>query len=123
MSKRAGVPADPNKQLSFLTGLLKQLRLVWLLFRDSRVSLWTKSVLLISLLYLVSPIDLVPLLPGLGQLDDLGVILLGMTLFVKLCPSELVEYYLYQLEYGPESRRSQDDDETIDTTYRVVGEE
>ena len=123
MSKRAGVPANPTKQISFLTGLLKQLRLVWLLFRDSRVSLWTKSILFVSLVYLISPIDLVPLLPGVGQLDDLGVILLGMTLFVKLCPTELVEYYLYQLEYGPDTRSRQDDDETIDTTYRVVGEE
>ena len=27
---------------------------------------------------------------GLGQLDDLGVILLGLSLFIRLAPSELV---------------------------------
>jgi len=120
-NKRTTIPADPNKQLSFFSGLVKQLKLVWLLFRDERVSLWTKSVLPLSLLYIVSPIDFLPdFFLGLGQLDDLGVILLGMTLFVKLCPPELVNHYLDQLEYGEEFK---DSGETVDTTYRVVGED
>lgn len=120
-NKRTTIPADPNKQLSFFSGLVKQLKLVWLLFRDERVSLWTKSVLPLSLLYIVSPIDFLPdFFLGLGQLDDLGVILLGITLFVKLCPPELVNHYLDQLEYGDEFK---DSSETVDTTYRVVGED
>jgi uncharacterized membrane protein YkvA (DUF1232 family) len=120
-NKRATIPADPNKQLSFFSGLIKQLKLVWLLFKDDRVSLLTKSVLPLSLLYIISPIDFLPdFFLGLGQLDDLGVILLGMTLFVKLCPPELVNQYLDQLEYGDEFKNS---GETVDTTYRVVGED
>jgi uncharacterized membrane protein YkvA (DUF1232 family) len=120
-NKRATIPADPNKQLSFFSGLIKQLKLVWLLFKDDRVSLLTKSVLPLSLLYIISPIDFLPdFFLGLGQLDDLGVILLGMTLFVKLCPPELVNQYLDQLEYGYEFKNS---GETVDTTYRVVGED
>jgi uncharacterized membrane protein YkvA (DUF1232 family) len=107
-----------------LAGLLRQLKLVWLLFRDNRVPLLTKSVLPISLLYLISPIDFLPdVFLGLGQLDDLGVILLGMALFVKLCPQEIVNYYLNQLEYGDAATHELDNDETIDTTYRVVGED
>jgi uncharacterized membrane protein YkvA (DUF1232 family) len=120
-NKRATIPTDPNKQLSFLGGVIKQLKLVWLLFRDRRVSVLTKAVLPISLLYIISPIDFLPdFFLGLGQLDDLGVILLGMALFVKLCPPELVNHYLNQLEYGDEFK---DSGETVDTTYRVVGED
>jgi uncharacterized membrane protein YkvA (DUF1232 family) len=76
-----------------------------------------------ALLYLVSPVDFLPdFIVGLGQLDDLSVILLGMALFVKLSPPHLVEHYRRQLEYG--SYEDYDDkDETVDTTYRVIGEE
>ncbi len=111
-----------NKQLSIMEGLMKQLRLVWLLFKDKRVPTWTKSVVPISFLYLISPIDFIPdVILGLGQLDDLGVILLGMALFVKLAPPEVVEQHLMELDYGKDFY--DDDDETVDTTYRVVGED
>ena len=70
------------------------------------------------MLYLISPIDFVPdVLLGLGQLDDFGVILLGMTLFVKLCPPELVDYYAKQLEYGADFFN---DNETIESSYRRI---
>jgi uncharacterized membrane protein YkvA (DUF1232 family) len=72
-------------------------------------------------LYLISPIDFIPdVILGLGQLDDIGVILLGMTLFVRLCPPELVNFYLNQIEFGSDSNN---EDEAIDTTYRVVDED
>lgn len=121
MSDEKSISTKYDKRLSLLTGLMKQLQLVWLLFRDNRVSAWAKSVLPISLLYLVSPIDFVPdVILGLGQLDDFGVILLGMTLFVKLCPPDIVRQYLDQLEYGDDFYR---DDEAVDTTYRVIDED
>ncbi len=122
MNKNKPVPATNTDRVSMLTGFVKQLRLVWALFKDKRVPTWTKSVLPISLLYLISPIDFMPdVILGLGQLDDVAVILLGMTLFVKLCPPELVQHYVNKLEYGQDFYRN--DDETVDTTYRVVGED
>jgi uncharacterized membrane protein YkvA (DUF1232 family) len=120
---RKTVFTNPGKHLSVLTNLFKQLRLVWLLLWDDRVSLLAKMVLPLSLIYLVSPIDIVPdFLVGVGQLDDLSVILLGIALFVKLCPPALVDQYRDQLEYGTPVNFD-DKDETVDTTYRVVGEE
>lgn len=123
MSDNKPVATDlANKRVSMLTGMLKQLKLVWLLFQDKRVSIWAKSVVPIALLYLISPVDIIPgfLLPGLGALDDMGVILLGMSLFVKLSPPEIVQYYLHQLEYGNDFY---DEGETVDTTYRIVDED
>lgn len=119
MAERKPVQSNPGLNLGFLTGLFKQFRLVWLLMQDGRVPLWMKSVVPLSLLYLVFPFDFIPdVFLGFGQLDDLGVILLGMALFVKLCPSNIVEFYQNQLEYGPE-----DDHEAVDTTYRVMDED
>lgn len=119
MAEQKPARSNSGLNLGFVTGLFNQFRLVWLLMQDSRVSLWMKSVVPLSLLYLISPLDFIPdVILGLGQLDDLGIVLLGMTLFVKLCPPNIVEYYKNQLEYGPEN-----DNEAVDTTYRVMDED
>ncbi len=70
------------------------------------------------LLYVISPIDFIPeaIFGPVGYLDDIGVVLLGMALFVKLCPTDIVADYLNQLEYGS----LDDSNEAIDTTYRIV---
>jgi uncharacterized membrane protein YkvA (DUF1232 family) len=120
MSNKKQMGPDP----SFLSGLIKQLQLVWLLFKDKRVSLWTKLILPLSLLYLISPIDFLPdVIVGLGQLDDLSIVLLGLTLFVKLCPPQIVNSYRDQLEYGDDVSLPSEADKTIDTSYRVVRED
>ena len=114
-------PLPPDKGIAFTAELFKRLRLVWLLFRDSRVSFWAKLVLPLSLVYLISPIDFIPgaVVPVVGGLDDLGVLLLGMALFVKLVPQEIVDGYENQLEYG----ELHQDDETADTPYRLIDED
>jgi uncharacterized membrane protein YkvA (DUF1232 family) len=65
---------------------------------DPRVPLWLKTIVPASLVYLVSPIDFVPdVIPGLGQLDDLAVIVIGVKLFIELCPPEIVRQHLQEL--------------------------
>jgi uncharacterized membrane protein YkvA (DUF1232 family) len=119
MNNKKPTFSGPNAGLNIIAELVKRLRLIWLLFTDKRVPVWVKSVLPLSVLYLFSPIDFVPdVLLGLGQLDDLGVLLLGMALFVKLCPADVVEYYTNQLEFG-----DLHDSETVDATYRVIDED
>lgn len=120
MAEQKPVRLDWSKNLGFLTGIFKQFRLVWMLMQDGQVPLWAKTIVPLSLIYLVSPIDIIPdVFLGLGQLDDLGIILLGMSLFIKSCPPNIVEYYQNQLEYGDDHL----DDEAVDTTYRVVDED
>ncbi len=120
MTEQKPAHLDWSKNLGFLSGLLQQLRLVWLLMQDSRVPLWAKLIVPLSLLYLISPLDFIPdVALGLGQLDDLGIILLAISLFIKACPPNLVTYYKNQLEFGG----GQPDDEAVDTTYRVVDED
>jgi uncharacterized membrane protein YkvA (DUF1232 family) len=71
-----------------LRSLIVQARLATRLFREPRVPALLKALPVLAGLYLISPIDLVPdFLPGLGQLDDLGVIIAALELFVRLCPA------------------------------------
>ena len=97
---------DPSKEkreiqpvsLGFWADVIRQIRLAWRLLLDSRVPLWLKAIVPASLLYVVSPLDFVPdVMVGLGQLDDLAVLILGVKLFIELCPPALVREHMQEL--------------------------
>jgi uncharacterized membrane protein YkvA (DUF1232 family) len=84
--------------LGILADVIRQARLAWRLMFDPRVPLWLKTIVPASLVYLVSPIDFMPdVIPGLGQLDDLALVVLGVKLFIELCPPEIVREHLQEL--------------------------
>lgn len=71
----------------FFQGLGNRLRLIARLMADQRVSPLLKLIPVASLVYLVVPTDLLPIVP----LDDAAVLWLGSYLFVELCPQEVVK--------------------------------
>jgi len=113
----------------FAGGLLRQTRLAWRLFRDSRVPGWVKVIPIGALIYLLSPIDLVPgfILPGIGQVDDLVLLLLALKAFVDVSPPGIVHEHLQQLfgETGDlePTRRPSSGGTTIDAPYRIVNDD
>jgi uncharacterized membrane protein YkvA (DUF1232 family) len=77
--------------MPIIQGIIDEAWLTWRLFTDNRVPMWMKAVLLIPLIYVLSPIDIIPdFILGLGQLDDIGIILAGMRFFQSLVPDEIV---------------------------------
>lgn len=55
-------------------GLAARARQLWAYFQSNKASAADKLIVLAALLYLVTPLDMVPdWLPALGLLDDLGV--------------------------------------------------
>jgi len=93
-----------NSWLSFsslLRTLLGHARLCWRLLREPAVPWLLKLLPFVALLYLVSPIDGVPdFIPVLGQLDDLGVLLLALESFLKLCPESVVAHHRAAMASG-----------------------
>ncbi len=81
--------------------LLQNGRLAWRLLHDPRVPQWVKVLVpLIVAIYVISPIDFIPdFIPVLGQLDDVGVVLLGLTLISRLSPQSVVEEHKRALGY------------------------
>jgi uncharacterized membrane protein YkvA (DUF1232 family) len=87
--------------LGFVRGFIEQVQLSWRLFRDRRVPIWAKAIPVLTILYLISPVDwLINLLPVLGQLEDIAVLGLGMTIFIKVSPQEVVNEHLAQIRGG-----------------------
>jgi uncharacterized membrane protein YkvA (DUF1232 family) len=75
-----------------IRGLLNQVLLTWRLLMDKRVPFWSKLIVIVPVVYVLSPLDFIPdWLVGLGQLDDLGIMLAGMRLFESVVPDYLVQ--------------------------------
>ena len=130
---KQGKPSNVGETAGVLASIIKNARLVWRLLRDSDVPSWLKMIPPATLLYLLFPIDFIPdPMLGLGQLDDIGVILLGLKLFIELSPQEIVRRHLREMSSVTGSYRVVDDDESsqepspslyIDAPYRVIEED
>jgi uncharacterized membrane protein YkvA (DUF1232 family) len=91
----------PRKVLQLVYGLPKFVRLFWRLLRDDRVPLRPKILLLSLVAYVLIPIDLMPdFIPGLGQMDDLALIYLGLQAFIRLCPQAVVREHVHAIAAG-----------------------
>jgi uncharacterized membrane protein YkvA (DUF1232 family) len=81
--------------------MLAHVRLSARLVRDPAVPTAAKLLPLGALAYLVSPVDGVPdLIPILGQLDDLGVVMLALESFLRLCPASVLQYHRGAMAQG-----------------------
>jgi uncharacterized membrane protein YkvA (DUF1232 family) len=84
-----------------LTNLPSFVKLFTRLIKDERVALGPKLLVAALLAYIILPTDIVPdFLVGLGQLDDLVVLITGLRLFLRLCPAEVVREHLHRITAG-----------------------
>jgi uncharacterized membrane protein YkvA (DUF1232 family) len=116
--------------LGILADIVRQARLAWRLMFDPRVPLWLKTIVPASLVYLISPIDFIPdVIPGLGQLDDLAVIVIGVKLFIELCPPEIVREHMQELlgeanwRVEPNAPASPPSPNVVDAPYEIKKDE
>lgn len=106
MNKRGSTGGSHTRtpDTSLVRDLVRQFKLVWRLLKDRRVPIWMKAIPVLSLAYLLVPTDFVPdILLGLGQLDDMAVLALGIKLFTELVPASVVQEHREELvarEYG-----------------------
>ena len=103
-SKKLTVP-----QGGVLRNMVLQTKLILRLMGDRRVSFWTKLIPLGTLVYLVSPIDLIMGIPGIAALDDAAIVWFGSNLFIELCPRDVVKEHMDELQSNVD-----DTDDVID---------
>ncbi len=95
-----GVSPPPAARI--LAHLPNFFRLYWRLFRDPRVGIPAKVVLIAGVLYLISPIDLMPDigLPVLGLVDDILILTVALRVFIWLAPRQVVEEQVRLIDQG-----------------------
>jgi uncharacterized membrane protein YkvA (DUF1232 family) len=115
---------NQKKSVGFWKGLIQQFRLSWRLLWDPRVPGWTKILPFVALAYIISPIDFIPdAFLGLGQLDDIGILLLGVRLFTELVPEEIMLQHLRKMGVDVGQWRVVDEDSSvIEAEYEIKDE-
>src|SRR5512147_2495805 len=93
--KTRKIVVPPNRGM--LSNFVSRLKLILKLMGDPRVSPWVKLVPIGAFIYLVSPVDIIMGIPGIDALDDAAVLWIGSTLFVELCPPEVVQEHMREL--------------------------
>ena len=102
-----------------LRGLLAQARLALRLMREPAVPLLAKAVPALAGVYLIWPLDFLPdLFPVLGQLDDLGVVLAALEIFLRLCPDVPVTFHREALAAGRRFSTMPAQGSVIDAEFR-----
>jgi uncharacterized membrane protein YkvA (DUF1232 family) len=103
--------------------LLSDVHLALRLFRERAVPFYLKAVPLATLAYVLSPLDFVPdIFPIVGQLDDLGIVILGLKVFLRLCPPDAVSFHreaiLKRRPFAPMSATAHAGADVIDAEFR-----
>jgi uncharacterized membrane protein YkvA (DUF1232 family) len=76
---------------NILREVVQQIKLVYHLMLDSRVHPLAKLIPIAAVLYVFSPVDLIPdVLPVLGQMDDAAIVMLGLRAFFEVAPPDVV---------------------------------
>ena len=72
--------------------LKKEILILFFGLRDSRTTIWAKLPAVLSIVYLLSPIDLIPdFIPFFGYIDDLVIVPLLLNVAIKLLPDDVRE--------------------------------
>jgi uncharacterized membrane protein YkvA (DUF1232 family) len=109
--------------------LFQRAGLSWQLFWDGRVNIFSKLIPLASIAYVLSPVDFAPALAmgplaPLGTLDDIGILALGLGIFIQLAPKDIVQEYLSGMSgrrgTGPDADYG--DDDVIEGEYEYTDE-
>ena len=104
---------------SLVRTLVSHVRLIVRLLREPGVPLLTKALPVLAGLYVISPLDFIPdVLPVLGQLDDLGVILIALEAFLRVCPPGAVQFHQAAMAQGRTYQPMPATGEVIDAEFR-----
>lgn len=111
-----------KKEIGFWREIVHQARLVYYLLRDPEVPFYLKLIPFIGVVYLFFPLDFVPdVLVGLGQLDDLTILLIGSKIFIEMAPPHIVAKHRHEIRIrdGYEDTNEIEDAIVIDGNHQI----
>lgn len=112
---------SPEQKLNVIVSVISRLRLVGRLFMDPRVPIYLKLVPVASVVYALMPIDVIPdVIPVLGQLDDLGVVVLAVEAFIMMAPQDIVREHTAAIERDLSKAHTGTDETVIDGEWRTI---
>ena len=82
-----------------------------------KVSIWLKLPIILAIVYLISPLDIIPdfLRPGIGHLDDLIALIFAISIFINFIPKKIL---LELIKKTP--KRSHEKHKVVDGKYKII---
>ncbi len=115
-------PAVAPDRSGALGNIVRTIRLAWRLLQDPRVPVFPKLIIPAAIIYVLSPIDLLPdFILGLGQLDDIAVLFFSVTFFIEMCPPAIVEEHRRALAIS--RARGDVQENVVEGSYRVMSDD
>jgi uncharacterized membrane protein YkvA (DUF1232 family) len=89
-----------SQNTGFFQDIVRHLKLIGRLMADKRVSFFLKLLPGGARVNLSSPIAIAPglALPVIGALDDAAILWLGSSLFLSLCPEDVVREHVAEMD-------------------------
>jgi uncharacterized membrane protein YkvA (DUF1232 family) len=110
-------PVDRPEPFGALGQFVRTFRLVWRLMQDPRVPILPKLIIPAAILYVLSPIDLIPdFILGLGQVDDLAIFFFSIKFFIAMCPPDIVEEHRCAI-YGTQTQSGDAQEDVVEGSY------
>ncbi len=118
-----GSPRNVDEAAGRLSDILRQGRLILRLLGDARIPMWQKAIPVIGILYVLSPVDLIPdFIVGLGQLDDIAILLLAAKLFLDMTPRNIVAEHEVAMASRDAATGNSDPGSYVDANFTVLDE-
>ncbi|GAB1421223.1 hypothetical protein MASR2M15_13740 [Anaerolineales bacterium] len=93
-----------RKALILIWTARRRIRLMTQLLGDHRIARWKKLILLLPLIYVLSPLNFLSFaLPLVGGLDDIVLFFLAMDLFERTVDEKIINEYKQQLGLSNEN--------------------
>jgi uncharacterized membrane protein YkvA (DUF1232 family) len=116
-------PVVTPEPFGALGQLVQTLRLVWRLIQDPRVPIFPKLIIPAAIVYVFSPIDLLPdLILGLGQVDDIAILFFSIRFFIEMCPPDIVEEHRRALTVS-QTRSGAAPEDVVEGSYHVKSDD
>jgi uncharacterized membrane protein YkvA (DUF1232 family) len=103
-----------TQQGGVIKNIMNQMKLIFRLLGDRRVSILAKVIPVSTIVYLFSPDPI--MFPIIGAVDDVALLALGSYIFTELCPLEVVQEHLKALAGNATVDPSKDDVVDAETT-------
>ncbi len=84
------IPTKYEKLSKYILFFPDLLALMLRLFKDKRVPVKTKAIVGAVIVYMVSPIDLIPFVPFAGKIDDVAIALFALNSLINDLPREII---------------------------------
>jgi len=94
--------------------IMRDLQRIWQLLRDPSVPGWKWLLPIGALVYWLSPVDLIPLLP----FDDIAVVILAISMLMQMASRH--EQTTGTNTQGQPGATANNKEQIVDTTWRVV---